>query len=474
MKKFKRLCVVSPFIITALVVVYAVMNGVPSESLLLETRALQIIQAGGCESCHTAEPVLPFYAKMPVAGDVVMQDVEQGYRAYDIAPLMKSLSEGEMPSPVDVAKIEKVALDKRMPAAKYYLVHWGSQMTNAKRDIILDAVAAYRNAYYADGLVGERAAEPVRPIGKMGGLDESKVKLGYDLYHDLRLSIDNTVSCASCHDLSTGGVDNHQYSHGVNDQLGGVNAPTVYNAVYNFVQFWDGRARTLAEQAAGPPLNPVEMGYNSFDEIMAKLSEDKALVSRFEAIYNDGVTEANITDAIEEFEYTLTTPNSQFDKWLRGDDAAITAEELYGYELFKENNCAMCHMGANLGGESYELMGLYRPYFKQRGAELTEEDNGRYKQTKLERDRHRFKVPGLRNVELTWPYYHDGTRHTLDEAVADMARYQADEDLDADQVQAIVAFLRTLTGEYEGEKLTTSNTYGVVIAPDDDEHHHDH
>ena len=473
MKKFKRLCIVSPFIITALVVVYAVMNGVPSESLSLETRVLQIIQAGGCESCHTAEPVLPFYAKMPVAGDVVMQDVEQGYRAYDIAPLMKSLSEGEMPSPVDVAKIEKVALDKRMPAAKYYLVHWGSQMTNAKRDIILDAVAAYRNAYYADGLVGERAAEPVRPIGKMGGLDESKVKLGYDLYHDLRLSIDNTVSCASCHDLSTGGVDNHQYSHGVNDQLGGVNAPTVYNAVYNFVQFWDGRARTLAEQAAGPPLNPVEMGYNSFDEIVVKLSEDKALVSRFEAIYNDGVTEANITDAIEEFECTLTTPNSQFDKWLRGDDAAITAEELYGYELFKENNCAMCHMGANLGGESYELMGLYRPYFKQRGAELTEEDNGRYKQTKLEHDRHRFKVPGLRNVELTWPYYHDGTRHTLDEAVADMARYQADEDLDADQVQAIVAFLRTLTGEYEGEKLTTSNTYGVVIAPDDG-HHHDH
>ena len=314
----------------------------------------------------------------------------------------------------------------------------------------------------------------MRPIGKLGDLDERKVKLGFDLYHDLRLSIDNTVSCASCHDLSTGGVDNHQYSHGVKDQLGGVNAPTVYNAVYNFVQFWDGRAQTLADQAAGPPLNPVEMGYNSFDEIVAKLSEDKSLVARFEAIYDDGITEANITNAIQEFEYTLTTPNSQFDKWLRGDDTAITAEELRGYELFKENNCAMCHMGANLGGESYELMGLYRPYFEQRDMELTEEDNGRFKQTKLERDRHRFKVPGLRNVELTWPYYHDGTRHTLDEAVADMARYQADVELTADEVSAIVAFLRTLTGEYEGKKLTTSNVYGVVIAPDDDEHHHDH
>lgn len=472
MKKLKRFCVVSPFIITALLVAYAVMNSAPSESLPLEARALQIIKAGGCESCHTAEPVLPFYAKVPVAGDVVMKDVEQGYRAYDIAPLMASLRDGEMPNPVDVAKVEKVALDKRMPAAKYYLVHWGSQMTDAKRDIIMEAVAAYRTAYYADGLIGERAAEPVRPIGKMGDLDERKVKLGFDLYHDLRLSVDNTVSCASCHDLSTGGVDNHQYSHGVNDQLGGVNAPTVYNAVYNFVQFWDGRARTLAEQAAGPPLNPVEMGYNSFDEIVAKLSEDKELVARFEAIYNDGITEANITNAIEEFEYTLTTPNSQFDKWLRGDDTAITAEELRGYELFKEYNCAMCHVGANLGGESYELMGLYRPYFEHRSQELTKEDNGRFKQTKQERDRHRFKVPGLRNVELTWPYYHDGTRHTLDEAVADMARYQVDVELDANEVSAIVAFLRTLTGEYEGKKLTTSNSYGVVIAPEDDEHHH--
>ena len=474
MKKLRQLLIVSPFIITAMFVVYLMMNSAPSESLPLETRVLQTIQAGGCESCHTAEPVLPFYAKLPVAGDVVMKDVEQGYRAYDIAPLMEALLGGEMPNPVDVAKVEKVALDKRMPAAKYYLMHWGSQMTDAKRDIIMEAVTAYRPAYYADGLVGERADEPVRPIAKIEGLDENKVKLGFDLYHDLRLSVDNTVSCASCHDLSTGGVDNHQYSHGVNDQLGGVNAPTVYNAVYNFVQFWDGRARTLAEQAAGPPLNPVEMGYNSFDEIVAKLSEDKALVARFKSIYADGITEANITNAIEEFERTLTTPDSQFDKWLRGDDAAISAEELRGYELFKEYNCTMCHMGANLGGESYELMGLYRPYFEQRDMSLTEEDNGRFKQTKLDRDRHRFKVPGLRNVELTWPYYHDGTRHTLDEAVADMALYQVDAELAADEVSAIVAFLRTLTGEYQGKKLTTTNTYGVVISPDDHDHHHDH
>ena len=473
MKKFRLLLIVSPFILTILFVAYMVMNSAPSNVMPLEARVTEILEDGGCVSCHTAEPVLPFYATLPVAGDLVKKDVEEGYRAYDIAPLMEALKSGKTPNPVDVAKIERVATEKSMPVAKYYLVHWGSQMTSAKRDILLDWVAEYRTAYYADALVGERAAEPVRPIGKMGNIDERKVKLGYDLYHDKRLSVDNTISCSSCHDLTTGGVDNHQYSHGVREQLGGVNAPTVYNAVYNFVQFWDGRARTLAEQAAGPPLNPVEMGYNSFDEIIAKLSEDKTLVERFKAIYNDGITQANITNAIEEFERTLTTPNSQFDKWLRGDDAALTAEQLRGYELFKENNCTMCHMGANLGGESYELMGLRRNYFEERGLELTVEDNGRFKETKQERDRHRFKVPGLRNVELTWPYYHDGTRHTLEEAVADMARYQSDEELEQSEVSAIVAFLRTLTGEYEGRKLTTSNEYGVVIDPDDD-HHHDH
>ena len=239
--------------------------------------------------------------------------------------------------------------------------------------------------------------------------------------------------------------------------MGGVNAPTTYNAVYNFVQFWDGRAKTLAEQAAGPPLNPVEMASASFDEIIAKLAQDKQMVEAFKALYPDGITEANITNAIEEFERTLVTPNSQFDKWLLGNDEALTVEELRGYELFKANNCATCHIGANLGGESYELMGLRQHYFQARGTELTEEDNGRFKQTQDERDRHRFKVPGLRNIELTWPYYHDGTRATMEEAVRDMAFYQYDVVLDDAEVAAIVAFLRTLTGEYQGKKLTSEN-----------------
>lgn len=458
-------------------VTYRVMtaNSTPSKELAPEARIVAILENGGCISCHSANPELPFYANIPVAGDMVKADIEEGYRAFDIEDVMAKLKDGGMPNPVDVAKIEKVALDKRMPMAKYYLVHWGSQMTDKKAGMIAEWARDYRTAYYNDGLSGERAGEPVRPIIANPDVDQRKVALGFSLYHDTRLSVDNTVSCATCHGLNTGGVDNLQYSKGVANNMGGVNAPTTYNAVYNFVQFWDGRARTLAEQAAGPPLNPVEMASTSFGEIIAKLAQDEKYVAEFNALYSDGITEANITNAIEEFERTLVTPNSQFDKWLLGDNEALTADELHGYDLFKDNNCATCHVGANLGGESYELMGLRQHYFEARGMELTEEDNGRFKQTQDERDRHRFKVPGLRNIELTWPYYHDGTRLTMDEAVRDMALYQCDAELSDADIASIVAFLRTLTGEYQGKKLTTDNEYGVVLNTENHTHEeHDH
>lgn len=469
-KLLKTLLLVALALVVVLFVIYRVLLSLsaPSQELAPDARVAAILENSGCLSCHTANPELPFYADMPVAGKLVKEDIEAGYRAFDITPLMEALKGGTTPNVVDVAKVEKVALDKSMPEAKYYLMHWGSQMTDAKASAIAEWAQNFRVAYYNDGLEGERAGEPIRPIIPSQNVDERKAELGFALFHDPRLSVDNTVSCASCHALDMGGVDNHQYSHGVEERLGGVNAPTVYNAVYNFVQFWDGRAKTLAEQAAGPPLNPVEMASESFDEIIAKLQQDENYVKLFAELYPEGITEATITNAIEEFERTLVTPNSQFDKWLLGDDNALTAQELRGYELFKEYSCATCHTGVNLGGESYELMGLRRHYFEERGLELTEEDNGRYKQTQDERDRHRFKVPGLRNVELTWPYYHDGSRLTMDEAVRDMALYQCDVELAEGEVQDIVAFLRTLTGEYKGEKLSNKNEYGVIVVDDHD------
>lgn len=463
MKKLLRtaLALLLP-VAAVLVVVYKVVNKAPSPELPQYEQVWQIFDEGGCLSCHSEDPKVPFYAKLPVAGKIIMKDIDSGYRAFDMTKFMEELKVDGDVNPVDLAKIEKVVLDDRMPMPKYYLVHWGSSLTAAKRQIVLDWVRSRRIAMYDDNLPENRNAEPVRPVDTYIEYDPAKAELGFDLFHDTRLSVDNTVSCASCHDLATAGVDNHQYSHGVNDLMGGVNAPTVFNAVYNFVQFWDGRAATLAAQAAGPPLNPVEMASSSFDEIIAKLQADKAFAKKFNAVYPDGMTEANLTDAIEHFERTLITPGSRFDKWLMGDDSALTADELEGYELFKKYDCATCHAGKNLGGLSYELMGLRRHYFAERGLELTEEDNGRYKETKNERDRHRFKVPGLRNVEHTWPYYHDGTRHTLEEAVLDMGKYQSGVDLAQAEVDKITAYLKTLTGEYKGKPVTTTNSIDEI------------
>lgn len=459
MKKLVKWCIVALLVAAAVMtVVYRAVNKVPSAELPINEQVYEIFTDGGCLSCHSADPELPFYSRIPVIGDVVMADVDSGYRAFDMTKFMEALKAGEEVNAVELAKVEKVVLDNRMPMPKYYLIHWGSSLTKAKRDIVLEWARGMRAAIHDDGLTGDRANEPVRPIDAVLEYDAAKAALGHALFHDTRLSVDNTVSCASCHALETAGVDNHQYSHGVNDQLGGVNAPTVYNAVYNFVQFWDGRAQTLADQAAGPPLNPVEMASESFDQIIEKLNDDRKFVKEFTKVYPDGLTADNLTDAIEQFERTLITPNSAFDKWLLGDDAAITAEELEGYELFKEYDCATCHAGPNLGGLTYELMGLRRHYFNERGLELTHEDNGRFKETGDERDRHRFKVPGLRNVEHTWPYYHDGTRETLEEAVRDMGLYQSGVELTEAEIAAITSFLNTLTGEYNGVKITTTNS----------------
>ena len=440
----KKLLFLVVVLVAVALAIFRISDRVPSADYPLDKRVAAIFVKGGCLDCHSANPELPAYFKLPVVGKIMQKDVDEGYRAFDMEPMWKALETcGCCVNPVDVAKVEKVALDKRM--------------TNAKRDIILEWAAAYRAAHYNDGLTGDRAAEPIRPIDLSLPYDEEKAALGFKLYHDTRLSVDNTISCASCHGLNTAGVDNKQYSEGVEGKLGGVNAPTVYNAVYNFVQFWDGRAATLADQAAGPPVNPVEMASPNFDAIVAKLNKDKAFVREFKAVYPEGISQATITDAIEHFERTLITPNSRFDKYLRGDNSAITAEELQGYELFKKYNCATCHVGKNLGGESYELMGLRKHYFADRGLALTEEDNGRFKQTGVERDRHRFKVPGLRNVALTWPYYHDGTRTSLKEAVCDMGIYQSGVTLTDEEEDLIVAFLNTLTGEYKGQLLTNTN-----------------
>ncbi|NLE47192.1 MAG: cytochrome-c peroxidase [Sandaracinaceae bacterium] len=283
--------------------------------------------------------------------------------------------------------------------------------------------------------------KPLAPVE----VDEAKMQLGRKLYFDTRLSGDGTLTCASCHAFDKGGADGAKVSTGINGQLGPINSPTVLNSHLNFVQFWDGRAATLAEQALGPVENPVEMGAK-WPEVVERLKQDEALVKEFAAFYEDGITKENVTDAIAEFERSLGTP-APFDRYLEGDEDAISDEAKRGLEVFVATGCTTCHSGEGLGGTMYQKMGLVQNYFELRGGEITEADLGRYNVTKNEADKHLFKVPLLRNIELTAPYFHDGSVDSLDEAVKIMAKVQLGRDLSDEDTKLIVAFLKTLTGE---------------------------
>lgn len=280
---------------------------------------------------------------------------------------------------------------------------------------------------------------------------DEKARLGESLFFDKRLSHDDSISCATCHDLARGGVDRRPVSVGFAGRLGNINAPTVFNAAYNFVQFWDGRAATLEEQAAGPVHNPLEMASN-WDEVIAKLKADSDYPGRFQRLYpGRGIAPETITDAIAAFERTLITPNSRFDRYLRGDGTALDAREQYGYRLFIDYGCASCHQGINLGGNMFQRFGVMEDYFAQRAPRAA--DLGRFNVTGRAEDRHVFKVPSLRNIAVTPPYFHDASAQTLEQAVSIMARYQLGRELPEPEVAAIAAFLRTLTGEWRGKPL---------------------
>ena len=258
MKKRTKIIFSVLVVAAVLAATYRVVNRPPSASLESSAQMEEIIESSGCMACHTANPELPFYASLPVAGKLVKEDARLAYRSFDMTPMLEALKKGEKVSEVDLAKVEKVILDGTMPMAKYYLVHWGASLNDTEKQMALSWVKSQRAAFYPNQLAhAQWSNETIRPVQDSVPVDMRKVILGNLLFHDVRLSADNTVSCSSCHGLNTGGVDNKQFSEGVGGQFGGVNAPSVYNAHYNFVQFWDGRAATLADQAAGPPLNPV-------------------------------------------------------------------------------------------------------------------------------------------------------------------------------------------------------------------------
>jgi cytochrome c peroxidase len=276
--------------------------------------------------------------------------------------------------------------------------------------------------------------------------DPAQVELGKMLFFEPRLSEAHNISCNTCHNLGTGGADLSRVSIGHRWQQGGRNSPTVLNSGFNTAQFWDGRAADLVEQAGGPMVNPVEMG-STEEHVVEMLNGIPGYREHFEAAFpgqDDPVTFANATQALAAFEETLITPHSAFDRFLSGEDDALTDEQKTGLRLFVESGCAACHNGVNLGGSSYQPFGVVA---KPEWTVLPPEDRGRYEVTRSEGDAYVFKVPTLRNVSLTPPYFHSGAVWDLATAVEIMGTSQLGAELNSEDAAAITAFLETLTGD---------------------------
>ena len=275
-----------------------------------------------------------------------------------------------------------------------------------------------------------------------------QAKLGKKLYFETALSFNDKLSCNSCHLLDKYGVDNLATSPGHENKNGERNSPTVYNAYTHFVQFWDGRAKDLAEQAKGPILNPVEMGLPNEAAAVKKISAIADYDPLFAAAFpgeSDPITFSNIAKAIGEFEKTLKTP-APFDKYLAGDYSALNADQKEGLKLFVDKACIACHIGPALGATTYQKFGLVEgPYWNYTNSKL--HDKGRSLITKNEADDYVFKTPSLRNIEKTGPYFHDGSVANLKEAIRIMALTQSGIKLTANEINKIEAFLTSLTGE---------------------------
>jgi cytochrome c peroxidase len=286
--------------------------------------------------------------------------------------------------------------------------------------------------------------EPLQPLPERAIQDPKRAALGAKLFADVRLSANGTVACASCHVLALAGQDGRRVSLGIHGLPGNINAPSVLNSSLNFVQFWDGRAATLEEQVEGPLTNSAEMG-NDWAHLLSFLKTDARYTELFGQAFKDGICEANVRTALATYERTLLTPDSSFDRWLRGDRHALSSNEVAGYERFKSAGCVACHQGVNVGGNMFQRFGVMGEYFQDRG-HIVAADFGRFNVTHLEADRFVFRVPSLRNVALTAPYFHDGSAATLEDAVGTMAKYQLGQTLDATATAQVVAFLKTLTG----------------------------
>ncbi len=306
----------------------------------------------------------------------------------------------------------------------------------------------------AEGVMGQTAPpdmEPITPISEAVLADTKKAALGEALFHDRRLSRGDKFACDSCHLLDQGGGDHRRRPDGLDGQPLKFNAPTVFNAARNYRLNWRGNFRTVEEQNEAALLEPRLMG-TTWDELLTKLRADSTYDSAFKAAYGAPPERRSVLDALAEFQRSLATPGASFDRYLQGEHGAITADAEQGYRLFKAYGCIACHQGENVGGNLFEKFGIFADPFAE-NMEVTEADLGRVTVTGAETDRYVFRVPSLRNVAVTAPYFHDGRASSLTAAIGIMARIQLGRELPAQDVRSIAAFLETLTGEYQGRSL---------------------
>jgi cytochrome c peroxidase len=307
------------------------------------------------------------------------------------------------------------------------------------------------------GVAGQSAPlgpEPISPITPIESASSAKLSLGEALFRDPRLSHGDVLACVSCHIIGAAGDDGRDRAIGGDGRSLDFNTPTIFNAAANFRLNWRGNFRTLQEHNEATLLDPRIMG-TSWDELLAKLRADPDYQTRFAAVYDALPARANVLDALDAFQRSLVTPNARFDRYLRGEKDAITAEEERGYRLFKAYGCAACHQGQNVGGNLFQRFGIFSAPLAGK-AGITEAELGRFTITHRKADRNVFRVPSLRNVAVTAPYFHDGRTASLTKAVEIMARIQLDREPPKPDVDLIVAFLGTLTGEYRGQPLASA------------------
>lgn len=299
--------------------------------------------------------------------------------------------------------------------------------------LMLVSIEAGRFAAAQSPAVQPRAEqEPITPIPAVRALDSRRVALGEQLFSDRRLSHDNTRSCWSCHDTRTNGASANAHDTTPQGEPLPLNTPTIFNAALNFHLNWEGNLRSLEREAEQSLGNPAIMA-SGVEEVLVKLRADPDAAKQFRDAYGRDPDRDSLLDAIASFERSLTTPGASFDRWLSGDAGAITPQELSGYRLFKSLGCVSCHQGVNVGGNLFERHGIFLPLGSPKPEQV--------------------RVPSLRNVATTAPYFHDGTAATLPEAVKAMGAAQLDRVLTDEQIAAIVAFLNTLTGAYKGTSV---------------------